>query len=172
MNNQKIKLLSLFEGLIISVSKWVGTPESIIIHTLLFLATFGLRLFGVPLETIFLGLTTVISLEAIYLSLFIQMSVNRSNVAIDEISEDVDDIIEDIDELDKDLEELQHDIDEMSDDIDEIHEDVDDITETVTKTITTNTVISNNDIFKLLASLEQKITKLEKSIEKSKTTKN
>jgi uncharacterized membrane protein len=168
MNNQKIKLLGLFEGLIIKISEWVGTPESIFIHTILFISTFGLRLVGVPLETIFLALTTVISLEAIYLSLFIQMSVNRSNLAIEEISEDVDDIIEDIDDLDKDIDNLQHDIDEMSDDIDEISEDVDDITESVTNTIATSTVVSNNDIFKLLTNLEAKINKLEKTIEKQK----
>ena len=168
MNNQKIKLLGQFEGLIIRISEWVGTPESILIHTILFISTFAFRLIGVPLETIFLALTTVISLEAIYLSLFIQMSVNRSNLAIEEISEDVDDIIEDIDDLDKDLDHLQHDIDEMSEDIDEISEDVDDITESVTNTIKTSTVVSNNDIYELLTSLQTKVINLEKIIENQK----
>jgi uncharacterized protein YoxC len=168
MNNQKLKLLGAFESIIIKVSEWVGTPLSIIIHTILFISTFGLRFVGIPLETIFLALTTVISLEAIYLSLFIQMSVNRSNVAIEEISEDVDDIIEDIDDLDKDLDNLQHDIDEMSDDIDEIHDDVDDITESVTNTISTSTIVTNQDLFKLITSLESKINSLEKIISEKK----
>jgi uncharacterized protein YoxC len=164
MNNQKLKLLGVFESIIIKVSEWVGTPESIIIHTVIFISSFGFRFFGVPLETIFLALTTVISLEAIYLSLFIQMSVNRSNVAIEEISEDVDDIIEDIDDLDKDLDNLQQDIDDMSDDIDEIHDDVDDITESVTNTISTSTIVTNQDLFLLITNLETKINSLEKII--------
>ena len=37
-------------------------------------------------------LTTIVSLEAIYLSIFIQMSVNHHSYRLDEVSEDIEDI--------------------------------------------------------------------------------
>lgn len=44
-------------------------------------------------------LTTGLSLEAIYLALFIQMTVNRQHKRIKGIEEDIDDILEDTEEL-------------------------------------------------------------------------
>lgn len=46
-----------------------------------------------------LVLTTVVSLEAIYLSIFIQMTVNHQARELAELSEDVDEIQEDIEEI-------------------------------------------------------------------------
>jgi peptidoglycan hydrolase CwlO-like protein len=59
-----------------------------------------------------LVLTTVVSLEAIYLAIFIQMSVNRSSENIEDLKEDVEIIQEDIDEIQEDIEEIQENIDE------------------------------------------------------------
>lgn len=47
-------------------------------------------------------LTTIVSLEAIYLSIFIQMSINKNNEVIEIIQEDVGEIQEDIDEIQDD----------------------------------------------------------------------
>lgn len=84
----------------------VGTPLSILIHTIFFVGIFSLRFFGVNTDQILLILTTAVSLEAIYLSIFIQMSVNKTKESlagvekdIDEIQEDVEDIQEDVDDL-------------------------------------------------------------------------
>ena len=71
------------------LTEWVGTPVSLIIHTLLFLGIFSLRYFGVTTNYILLVLTTAVSLEAIYLSIFIQMSVNRATESLEDIQEDV-----------------------------------------------------------------------------------
>ena len=87
-----------------SMTKWVGSPASIITHTLAFLSAFGLILIGFDIDRVMLVLTTAVSLEAIYLSLFIQMSVNRSNKKIKDIEEDVEDILEDTEALTEDPE--------------------------------------------------------------------
>lgn len=69
----KEKLERVVQGCI----KWTGSLMSIFVHTLLFASVFSLYLRGVPVDQILLILTTVVSLEAIYLSLFIQYTVNK-----------------------------------------------------------------------------------------------
>ena len=66
----------------------------------------------VDFEEMLLVLTTIVSLEAIYLSIFIQMSVNKSNKHIEVIKEDVNEI-QNIDEIQEDIDEIQEDIDEI-----------------------------------------------------------
>ena len=57
---------------------WIGSIPSLIIHSIIFISAFLLPLFGlVAFDKMLLVLTTVLSLEAIYLAIFIQMSVNR-----------------------------------------------------------------------------------------------
>ena len=57
-------------------------------------------LFGwVNFDKMLLVLTTVLSLEAIYLAIFIQMSVNRSHEHIEDLKEDVTEIQEDIEDI-------------------------------------------------------------------------
>lgn len=80
-----------------AVTKWIGSPSSVIIHTLLFvvaIAIMALRIF--PFEAVMLVLTTAVSLEAIYLSIFIQMSINTQSVQLTEIAEDIDEIQEEV----------------------------------------------------------------------------
>ena len=81
-------------------TRWIGSPSSLIYHTMLFLA-FGVlmisRLF--PFDSVMLVLTTLVSLEAIYLSIFIQMTVNQHAEQLSEIAEDIDEIQEEVDEL-------------------------------------------------------------------------
>lgn len=102
---------------------WIGSIPSLIVHTLVFLIAFLLPVFDVvSVDKMLLVLTTVLSLEAIYLAIFIQMSVNRSH-------EHIEDIREDIEEIQDDIEEISEDIDEISEDIDEIQEDIEDIAE-------------------------------------------
>ena len=77
---------------------WIGTPISLILHTLFFIGIFALRRFGVTTDYILLILTTAVSLEAIYLSIFIQMTVNRNTESLEEVEEDIEDIQEDVTE--------------------------------------------------------------------------
>lgn len=87
--------LTILEKISVRMTEWVGTPWSLIVHSLLFAGIFGLRYFGLTTNYILLVLTTAVSLEAIYLSIFIQMSVNRATESLEEVEEDIEDIQED-----------------------------------------------------------------------------
>ncbi len=116
----------------IALTRWIGSMASLVAHTLFFLACFALAVFGVlAFDEMFLILTTVVSLEAIYLAIFIQMTVNRQAAELAEVSEDVGEIQEDIGEIQEDVEDIQEDIDEVQKDVDELQEDVEDISEDV-----------------------------------------
>ncbi len=92
---------------------------SIYVHTILFLVFLTLPLFtNVSYESTLLILTTIVSLEAIYLALFIQISVNRQGKDIEEIQEDVEDISEDIEEVHEHVEDLAEDVEEIQEDMD------------------------------------------------------
>ncbi len=122
-NNQpKLKRSAL------AVTRWVGSTQSIVVHTLVFSASFVAVWTGlVEVDRMLLVLTTIVSLEAIYLAIFIQMTINEQAADIDEIQEDIDEIQEDVDEIQEDVEEMQEDVEEMSEDategrtLEEIH---------------------------------------------------
>lgn len=140
------------------LTAWVGSTSSLIVHTVLFFSAFLIAALGLAAwDTVLLVVTTLVSLEAIYLAIFIQMSVNRAQQSlaeveadvaeieenIEEISEDIegiekdvadieeniDDISEDIEEIEKDVAGIEENIEEVSEDIEELQEDVDELTE-------------------------------------------
>lgn len=91
----------------LKVTRWVGSPQSIVVHTLVFGASFAaVWLHFLPIDRMLLILTTIVSLEAIYLAIFIQMSVNAQAEAIEEVEQDIDEIQEDIDEIQEDVEDV------------------------------------------------------------------
>lgn len=87
---------------------WVGTTKSLILHSVFFVVMMCLPFFGVESSLSLLILTTVVSLEAIYLNIFIQMGVNRHAdeqkqtrivlSSVQETIEDVQDTVEDVQE--------------------------------------------------------------------------
>lgn len=105
--NKNDQINSKIQAMALASTRWIGSPSSLIYHTLLFLA-FGLimllRLF--PFDSVMLLLTTIVSLEAIYLSIFIQMTVNSHAEQLSEIAEDIDEIQDDVGELQEDVVEL------------------------------------------------------------------
>lgn len=117
------------DSLAIRFTRWMGSPASIVVHTILFILSFAFVVLGVPLERVLLVLTTAVSLEAIYLSLFIQMTVNRQAESIEDVAEDIDEIQEDIDEIQEDVDEIQEDVDEIQEDVVGISVDIDEISE-------------------------------------------
>ncbi len=119
IERNKIKLEKSAER----ATKWIGSTASLITHTILFVTAFSLPAFGIPFERMLLVLTTIVSLEAIYLSIFIQMSVNKNTEDIEDIQEDVEEIQEDVEEIEKDVDEIQKDVDEIQEDVEEIQED-------------------------------------------------
>ena len=133
-DNKKINI----ERIAIRATRWVGSTQSLIVHTILFVGAFLFIAFGVSASTVLLVLTTIVSLEAIYLSIFIQMSVNRNSRRLHEVSKDIDEIQKDVDEIQEDVEdisegveEIQKDVEEIQEDVDEIQKDVDEIQEDV-----------------------------------------
>jgi uncharacterized protein (DUF3084 family) len=108
----------------LSVTRWIGSPTSLVFHTLIFAGSFAAVWFGyVPYDHMLLVLTTIVSLEAIYLSIFIQMSINLTTEAVEDISEDVEEIQEDIGELQENVEDISEDVEEISEDVEEMTED-------------------------------------------------
>lgn len=140
------------------LTAWIGSVPSLMVHTIVFASAFLIAAIGLaPWDSVLLVVTTLVSLEAIYLAIFIQMSVNRAQQSlaeveadvagieedIEEISEDIegiekdvagieeniDDISEDIEEIEKDVAGIEEDIEEVSEDLDELQEDVEELTE-------------------------------------------
>ena len=135
MKNPPINKL---ESIALTIIQGIGSVWSVIIHTLLFIGAFTLVFLGIDFERVLLVLTTIVSLEAIYLSIFIQISVNLQARAIasvekdiDSIAEDVEEIAEDVEEIAEDVEDIQEAHEEIQEDIQEIQKDVDEIQEDV-----------------------------------------
>ena len=83
-----------------TATRWIGSPQSILLHTILFAVSFGAAWTGaVDVDRMLLILTTIVSLEAIYLAIFIQMTINEQAQDIDEIQEDIEEIQEDVEEM-------------------------------------------------------------------------
>ena len=97
-------------------TEWIGSIQSLIVHTIFFIVIFGLRFFGVSAGDILLILTTIVSLEAIYLAIFIQMTINRHSDELEEVSEDIEEIQKDVDEIQRDVDEIQEDVEDISED--------------------------------------------------------
>lgn len=110
-----------------AATKWIGSIQSLVVHTLLFALSFSLVFFGVALEQILLVVTTVVSLEAIYLAIFIQIALNQQAQSLEEVEKDVDKIQDTVEEIHEDVEEIQEDVDEIQEDVEEIQEDVEGI---------------------------------------------
>ncbi|HAO28532.1 MAG TPA: hypothetical protein DCQ68_14550 [Chryseobacterium indologenes] len=163
--NEKTEIL---EKIADSITSWIGSIQSLIVHTLLFMTSFLLPMVNlVSFDKMLLILTTVLSLEAIYLAIFIQMSVNKSHEKIEDIQEDIEEISEDIEDIQEDIEEISEDIEEISEDIEEINEDEDEEhhNERAKNVILKSNVSSNKNEIK---SLKDIINKLQNEIEQLK----
>ena len=122
-----IHIPSRMENLAISFTRWIGSPASLLTHTILFCVGISLLFSGLDFNKVLLVFNTAVSLEAIYLAIFIQMTVNRNTQSLEEVEEDIDEIQEDVDEIQKDVDDIQEDVDEIEKDVDEIQKDVDEI---------------------------------------------
>lgn len=129
----KKESLEKLEDIAIYITQAVGSVWSLIIHTIIFITSFGLILFGIKIEFVLLVLTTILSLEAIYLSIFIQLSVNHQAKALAGVEKDINEIQEDVEEIQESHEEIQEDIEEIQKDVEEIQESQEDEVEIITE---------------------------------------
>lgn len=116
--------MSQIQKTAISITRWIGSPASVVTHTILFIGAFwGAAIGWFDFEEMLLILTTIVSLEAIYLSIFIQMTINYTTQSIEEVAEDIEEIQEDVGELQEDVGEMQEDVGELQENVEEISED-------------------------------------------------
>jgi methyl-accepting chemotaxis protein len=126
-----MKNLNKLEEIALSVTRGIGSIWSVVIHTLLFAGAFILVLVGAELDRVLLVLTTIVSLEAIYLSIFIQMSVNHQARAIASVEKDIDEIAEGVEEIAEDVEDIQENVEEIAEDVEDIQEAHEEIQENI-----------------------------------------
>lgn len=97
----------------VKITDWIGSTPSIVFHSIFFIGIFALRIFHYTTNDILLILTTAVSLEAIYLAIFIQMTVNRNTQSLEEVEEDIGEITEGVTDMEKDIDSIQEDIDKL-----------------------------------------------------------
>jgi peptidoglycan hydrolase CwlO-like protein len=143
----KILIEEKLKNIAFKCTQSIGSVWSLIIHTTLFIISFLLYFLGFELNSILLILTTIVSLEAIYLSIFIQMSVNLQAQKLHDVAEDV--------------EEMQEDVEEMQEDINEINEEEedDDDSDLLEIKITMKKLMSE------FGSLKKQLKKIEEGVE-------
>ncbi len=151
-----------FRATALTFTRWVGSISSLMVHTAFFGACFAAVVLGfLAFEQMLLILTTIVSLEAIYLAIFIQMTINMQAESLKEVSEDVEEIQEDIDEIQEDVEEIQEDVDELQEDVEDISEDVEDMSEEDQKKLASHEVRTETlaaihaDLKRLMADVEK-----------------
>ncbi len=158
-----------------NITRWIGSTTSVTLHTILFISAFVIPYIGiVSFERMLLVLTTIVSLEAIYLSIFIQMSINMNNQNIEliqgdieELGEDIEELGEDIEEIGEDIEELGEDLEEIGEDIEEIQKDVDEIQEDLDEIQgeTKEDQYNDNKETEILLTIQATLIELQKEIE-------
>lgn len=162
-SRNKIKLAKIAD----TATKSIGSITSLILHSIIFALAFLLPFFGVSTEKMLLVLTTFLSIEAIYLAILIQMTVNKNTADLEVIQEDVEDIQEDIEEIEKDVDEIQKDVDEIQEDVEEIQEDVEEIEEENDKEIEKDRAEQEYEV-SLLTTIQATLVELQKEIEQLK----
>ena len=148
---------SFIEHISLRATRWIGSSTSLVFHTALFVGSFLFYFLGFDFNRILLIVTTVVSLEAIYLSIFIQMSVNRQDMQLQEVSKDVEEIAEDVGEIQEDIDEIQEDVEDIQEDVDEIQEDVEEINEEEEEIVseTTKTTIDTATLERIEVALKE-----------------
>ena len=147
-------------------TQYIGSPASLILHTLAFVVILALPFFNViALDTALLALTTAVSLEAIYLALFIQMSINKNTAQLEAVEEDLEEIQEDVEEITEDVEGIEKNVKEIQEDVEEIHDDVEEMSEDM-EGIQKNVEDISEDIEEIQEDVEE-ITEDVEGIEKS-----
>ena len=115
------KIRNFIEKMVLNIINLMGSVSSLIIHTVFFVYAW--------LFTTQLFLTTVVSLEAIYLAILIQLSINFQTKRLEHIQENVEDIQENVEEIQGDVEEIQEDVEEINEDEEDDEEEDDDLKE-------------------------------------------
>lgn len=91
-----------------TMTQWIGTPQSIILHTIFFTGMFLWWVIDTQQrDHILLVLTTLVSLEAIYQMLFLQLTVNQQGKDLTEVKTAMDEVHDTVEEMHETVEEIQ-----------------------------------------------------------------
>jgi len=124
----------MIEKLVLKTISSIGSLRSLLIHSVLFVSAFCLYFVGVNMNDILNVVTNIVSLEAIYLSIIIQMSVNFQSKQLELVAADVEDLQEDVEDIQSNVEDIQENVEEMQEDDDEDDdEDLKEIRDTLNK---------------------------------------
>jgi uncharacterized protein YoxC len=140
-----------------SLTRWIGSTSSLITHTVIFAGVIIAPVFGFSMDHVLLILTTIVSLEAIYLAILIQYTVNRHSETLEEVAEDIEDVAEDVEEVTKNVEEISEDVEDISEDVEDISEDVDELSSEAKK----ENASSVGDYSKIENTLKQLLNEIE-----------
>lgn len=153
------------------LTKWIGSTNSLIVHSIFFAFMATLVFAGLNFNKVMLIWNTTVSLEAIYLAIFIQMTVNKNTKDLEEVSEDIDEIQEDVEEIQEDVESIEKDVDEIQEDVENIEKDVDEIQEDVGEIEEDVDSISEQKQKILFTKIEQNLQDIMKEIAELKNKK-
>lgn len=144
------------------VTTWIGSPNSMVVHTLVFILALISPLFNLDSSKVLLILTTLVSLEAIYLSIFIQYTVNQHAEALTEVASDIDSVTEEV-------KEISGDVDDISSGVEELSADVEDISDNLEEHLGEPEPEAKSDDYEML---EKQVTLLLEEVRRLKTTHN
>lgn len=81
--------LTYLEKLSFKLTELIGSPFSLILHTLIIGTVFFLRFVGITNNLSLLTLATIFCLEALYLAIFTQIKVNRNTKNLAEVEKSI-----------------------------------------------------------------------------------
>ena len=92
---------NLLEQISFKLTRLIGSPLSLILHTALFGGFFILRYFGLIPNAFVLVLAAGVCLEALYLVIFVQMTIKNNTVSLTKMQEKIDQIQQEEEEVHK-----------------------------------------------------------------------
>ena len=116
----------MIEKAVLTIISVIGSVKSLFIHTVIFIGSFCLYFLGIGIDSILNVVTNIVSLEAIYLSILIQMSVNYQSKKLELVAADVEDLQEDVEDIQSNVEDIQENVEDIQENVEEMQEEDDD----------------------------------------------
>lgn len=105
------------------ITHWLGTPTSIAVHSTFFVIMLLWCWFDkANREQILLFLTMIVSLEAIYQMLFLQMTVNLQATQLKEVQVAMAEVQDSVEEVQGSVAEVQESVEEVQGSVEEVKE--------------------------------------------------
>lgn len=104
----KMNKLGYLEKLSFKLTKWIGNPYCLILHTFAFGGLFILRLYGVIGDLFLLSLIAAVCIEAIYLIIFNQMMIRNNTKNMVKVQAEIESIQEGEEDVRKSMINILH----------------------------------------------------------------